>query len=262
MIPSGVEQRRTATAAGRTPMWTAAVILVCAELAVTAPWQVPRPETVLVPVPFDQLDNIRWLIDPKTMSSTCGQFKAYVTNRTVDLVVGRWYTIYTSKIPSTTSYCSQLTNINQECGCFGIDFTIAIGDDLISFVMFSTNSSESSTSYQLAVASFSGKSQLNMNQIVLRSLVLQPNAKISGKGAYVVPSAVVVDSDDFDSYMIMLVCREMAIKPLIIVLVNALPMSDQTKYVVLKYLKRNGLDFYLHSVDHSNCNYAQNIVGF
>jgi hypothetical protein len=107
--------------------------------------------------------------------------------------------------------------------------------------------------------------------------------------AYVVPSAVVVDTDDFDSYMIMLVCREskffkynyfrvpaqpftnhnycsppvsVAIKPLIIVLVNALPMSDQTKYVVLKYLKRNGLDFYLHSVDHSNCNYAQNIVGF
>lgn len=72
--------------AGRTPVWTVTVaaVLVCAELAVSS--ELPRSDTVLVPVPFGQLEKIRWLIDPDTMSSTCGQFKAYVTNRTVDRV--------------------------------------------------------------------------------------------------------------------------------------------------------------------------------
>lgn len=39
--------------------------------------QIPRPETVLVPVPFDKFQNIQWANDLDFMDSTCGVFKAY-----------------------------------------------------------------------------------------------------------------------------------------------------------------------------------------
>ncbi|CAI6366409.1 unnamed protein product [Macrosiphum euphorbiae] len=74
--------------------------------------------------------------------------------------------------------------------------------------MFSTNTAESSVTYELATASFFGKRHLNMNQIILRSFVLKSNAKITGLGGFIIPHGVIVDSDDFKSYIIMVFCKE------------------------------------------------------
>lgn len=39
--------------------------------------QIPKPDTVLIPVPFDKLNNIQWASDSDHMVSTCGVYKAY-----------------------------------------------------------------------------------------------------------------------------------------------------------------------------------------
>ncbi|XP_026819743.1 uncharacterized protein LOC113558480 isoform X2 [Rhopalosiphum maidis] len=167
-----------------------------------------------------------------------------------------------SSIPSTTDYCSQFTNVQSPCKCSGIDFTIDMEDNIISFVLFSTNTKEKSVTYELATASFVGKSQLKMDKIILRSFVIQSNAKINGIAGFIVPQGVIVDSDDFKSYIIMVFCKERAKKPIVMVLVNALPVSEKVTDIALKFLNDNNFETKLFKVHHNNCKYGQNIVGF
>ncbi|XP_025190209.1 uncharacterized protein LOC112590847 [Melanaphis sacchari] len=240
---------------------SSATILGCLKLTFALHLNIQKPDTVLISVPFDQLKNIEWLGNPNYTKSTCGTFKAYDT-KTVEKVVGRWYTIYMSNIPSTTDYCSQFTNIKSPCKCIGIDFTISTKDDTISFVMFSSNTNENSVTYELATASLIGNRQLNMEKIILRSFVIKSNARIKGLGGFVVPHGAIVDSDDFKSYMILVFCLEKTAKPIIMVLVNALPASENIMDIALKYLNDNHFNAKLFRVHHNNCKYAQNIVGY
>ncbi|KAF0771803.1 Uncharacterized protein FWK35_00005473 [Aphis craccivora] len=220
-----------------------------------------KPDTVLISVPFDQLQSIKWLENPNYMKSTCGTYKAYNTD-TIEKVVGRWYTIYMSKIPSTTDHCSQFTNIRSPCKCIGIDFTIALKENVISFVTFSTNTLENSVTYEMATASFVGNTQLNMNEIILRSFLVKSNAKMKGLEGYIIPSGVIIDSDDFKSYMIMVFCKEKAKKPIVMVLVNALPISERITNITLNYLNDNKFKTKLYTISHKNCKYGKNIVGY
>ncbi|XP_022172562.1 uncharacterized protein LOC111035306 [Myzus persicae] len=236
-------------------------IFVCLKLTFAFHINIPKPDTVYISIPSDQYNNIQWLEDPKYTKSTCGTFRAYDTE-TLEKVVGRWYTIYVSNIPSTSAYCSQFTNVQRLCKCSGIDFTIAIKDNAISFVMFSTNTVEKSVTYELATASFFGNRQLNMNQIIIRSFVLKSNEKMKGLGGFIIPNGVIVDSDDFKSYIIMMFCKERAVKPTVMVLVNALPISEEIKNITLKYLTDNKIDIQLVKVSHKNCRHGQNIVGY
>lgn len=60
--------------ATRTMLPMAVAVIACLKLASA---QIPRPDTVFVPVPFDQLANVRWTGDPDRAISTCGTFRAY-----------------------------------------------------------------------------------------------------------------------------------------------------------------------------------------
>jgi hypothetical protein len=46
------------------------------------------------------------------------------------------------------------------------------------------------------------------------------------------------------------------------VLVNALPISEKVTDIALKFLNDNNLNKKLLNVQHSNCKYGQNIVGY
>ncbi|XP_060853622.1 uncharacterized protein LOC132931698 [Rhopalosiphum padi] len=239
-----------------------ATILGCLKLTFSLQLNIPKPDTVLISVPFDQLKNINWMAgNPDYTESTCGTFKAYETD-TIEKVVGRWYTVYISNIPSTTDYCSQFSNIQSPCRCSGIDFTIDMKDNVISFVLFSTNIQEKSVTYELATASFVKKTQLKMDKIILRSFVMKTHGKTNGLAGFIVPQGVIVDSDDFKSYIVMVFCKERAKKPIVMVLVNALPISEKVMDIALKFLNDNNFDTRLLNVQHSNCKYGQNIVGY
>ncbi|KAL4099079.1 hypothetical protein QTP88_023568 [Uroleucon formosanum] len=225
---------------------SSATIFQCLKFTFAFQLNIPKPDTVFLSVPTNQYENIQWLENPNYMKSTCGTFTAYET-KTVEKVVGRWYTIYVSNIPKTTDYCSQFTNVQSVCRCSGIDFTIAIKYGSISFVMFSRNIEEDSVTYELATASFSGNRHLNMNQIILRS--------------FIIPHGVVVDSDDFKSYIIMVFCKERAVKPIVMILVNELPISEEITNTISKYLNDNHFDSRLLKVRHHHCKHGQNIVG-
>ncbi|KAL5242058.1 hypothetical protein ACI65C_009468 [Semiaphis heraclei] len=127
--------------------------------------------------------------------------------------------------------------------------------------MFSTNIEENSVIYESATASFFGNLQLNMNKIVLRSFVLRSNAAITGLGGFIIPHGVMVDSDDLNSYIIMVFCKEGAVKPVIMILVKELPISKKIINITFKYLKDNHFDSQLYKVNHKGCKYGQNIVG-
>jgi len=60
--------------ATRTMLPMAVAVIASLKLASA---QIPRPDTVFVPVPFDQLANVRWTGDPDRAISTCGTFRAY-----------------------------------------------------------------------------------------------------------------------------------------------------------------------------------------
>ncbi|XP_015367253.1 PREDICTED: uncharacterized protein LOC107164082 isoform X2 [Diuraphis noxia] len=235
-------------------------MLECLKLTLMFQINIPKPDTVYISVPFDEFKNIQWFENPNYMESTCGTFKAY-DEGTIQKIVGRWYTMYVSNIPSTTHHCSQFTNVKGPCGCSGIDFTIALNYGVISFVMFSTNTIKQSVTYELATATIFGNRQLNMNKIILRSFVLNSNAKVTGLGGFVIPRGVIVDSDDFNSYIIMVFCKEGATKPSVMILVKALPISKVINNVVFKYLNENKFDSKLYKVNHENCQYGKNIVG-
>ncbi|CAH1721146.1 unnamed protein product [Aphis gossypii] len=222
---------------------------------------IQKPDTVLISVPFDQLQSIKWLENPNYMKSTCGTFKAYNTD-TIKKIAGRWYTTHMSSIPSTTDHCSQFTNIRSPCKCIGIDFTIAMKENIISFVTFSTNTLENSVTYEMATASFVGNTQLNMNEIILRSFLVKSNAKMKGLEGYIIPSGVIIDSDDFKSYMIMVFCKEKAKEPIVMILVNALPISERIINITTNYLKNNKIKTKLSEISHKNCKYGKNIVGY
>lgn len=53
-----------------------------------------------------------------------------------------------------------------------------------------------------------------------------------------------------------------AVKPTVMVLVNALPISEEIKNITLKYLTDNKIDIQLVKVSHKNCRHGQNIVGY
>jgi hypothetical protein len=58
-----------------------ATILGCLKLTFSLHLNIPKPDTVLISVPFDQLQNINWMGgNPDYMESTCGTFKAYETD--------------------------------------------------------------------------------------------------------------------------------------------------------------------------------------
>jgi len=113
---------------------------------------------------------------------------------------------------------------------------------------------------------------------------------------FIIPHGVVVDSDDFNSYMIMVFCKEStltiyiiilysysnihrrrqfallliiniiiffigAVKPIVMILVKKLPISEKIKNTISKYLNKNNFDSWLHKVRHRECIYGQNIVG-
>ncbi|XP_060865281.1 uncharacterized protein LOC132941304 isoform X2 [Metopolophium dirhodum] len=244
--------------AKRILLLSSATIFQCLKLTFAFQLNIPKPDTVYLSVPANQYNSIQWLENPNYMKSTCGTFTAYKTKT----VVGRWYTIYVSNIPSTTDYCSQFTNVRNPCRCSGIDFTIAIEDSVISFVMFSTNTAKNSVTYELATASFFGNQHLNMNQIILRSFVLRSNAKMTGLGGFIIPHGVIVDSDDFKSYIIMVFCKERAVTPIVMILVNALPISEKITNTTLKYLNDNQFNSQLFKVHHHHCKHGQNIVGY
>lgn len=46
------------------------------------------------------------------------------------------------------------------------------------------------------------------------------------------------------------------------VLINALPMQSVTKTTVVNYLTENNLNTNLKKINHRNCEYAQNLVGY
>lgn len=50
--------------------------------------------------------------------------------------------------------------------------------------------------------------------------------------------------------------------PVVVVLVNKLPMNDVIMNRVFHYLKANGLSVDLLMVNHDGCHYAQKIVGY
>jgi len=55
------------------------IIFECLKLTLVLQINIPKPDTVYLSVPFDQLKNIQWLENPNYMESTCGRFKAYNT---------------------------------------------------------------------------------------------------------------------------------------------------------------------------------------
>ncbi|VVC24357.1 Calycin [Cinara cedri] len=248
---------------GRTISASIAIIITCLKLTRALELAVPKPDTVFVPVPYDLLENVQWMMgDPGKMHSTCGTFDTYKEHTSkLEQIVGRWYTMYMSNIPIETDYCSQFSNVQLPCGCLGIDFTTALGEGLVSFVMFSSNTAEMAVTYEIIAASVIGKNQLNFNQLVMRTIVVHPNATILGKGAYLIPSGAIVDTDHFQSYIILLLCKEGGLQPIVMVLVNALPMADDITEKVFQYLKDNRLDTKLLKVYDQDCRYARNIVG-
>jgi len=58
---------------------SSATIFECLKLTLVLQINIPKPDTVYLKVPFDQLKNIQWLENPNYMKSACGTFKAYDT---------------------------------------------------------------------------------------------------------------------------------------------------------------------------------------
>lgn len=53
-----------------------------------------------------------------------------------------------------------------------------------------------------------------------------------------------------------------AVKPLVTVLVKALPISQKIRAITLKYLNDNNFNTQLYEVPHKHCKHGQNIVGY
>jgi len=53
-----------------------------------------------------------------------------------------------------------------------------------------------------------------------------------------------------------------AVKPTVMVLVRALPISEEITNITLKYLTDNKIDSQLFQVRQQNCKHGQNIVGY
>lgn len=58
----------------RVLLWTVTILTYLKSFTLAT---IPKPETVLVPVPFDQLGNIQWSSGPGLMESTCGTYRPY-----------------------------------------------------------------------------------------------------------------------------------------------------------------------------------------
>lgn len=52
-----------------------------------------------------------------------------------------------------------------------------------------------------------------------------------------------------------------AVKPIVMLLVKELPISEKIINIAFKYLKDNQFDTQLYKVQHKRCKYGQNIVG-
>lgn len=51
-------------------------------------------------------------------------------------------------------------------------------------------------------------------------------------------------------------------KPIVMVLVNALPISERITNITLNYLNDNKFKTKLYTISHKNCKYGKNIVGY
>lgn len=55
-----------------------AINLACLKFILAFYLAIPKPDNVLIPVPYNLLENVQWLMsNPYKMHSTCGTFKTY-----------------------------------------------------------------------------------------------------------------------------------------------------------------------------------------